>query len=455
MVTVALNLLGFVGAGLLAVTAVSLVKYWRADAAGRLVLRKAWRIRFTWRHTAVRCGLYQADHAAKVGAEVPLVGELRRQGHEKILIPRIAVTPVPNGLTIRVKTVGRVGLPAFEKAADDLANAWKVRYVTAAPGKPGYIKLRVTLRDALRTPTSLTVSADTPVDLTRWELGHSREGETVTVRTSNVSGIITAGLAGTGKTALVRHRFVTLAPSALAQFALIDGKDYELADLAARAWRHCGDSVHDAYAIVKELHTLLTERQRLIRSALRRKNFWSGPALLEWPLVVLIMDEAHTYLFESKFKDKANQDRDALVREIVWMCDELVRKGRALGIQCMFLTQKPTGESIPTKIRDNCQIAMSFAQRSAEAAKAALGDDINDYPHAHPRRLQDPAYTGVLSVMAEGRPGYTLVRNPYTSDRDAASLADATGHLVRDPLADLNTLVQRQHSADVEDVPVA
>jgi S-DNA-T family DNA segregation ATPase FtsK/SpoIIIE len=440
---------GVLALGSLLVLAVSTVRYTMADETGRAVLRKGWRIRASWRRTALRCGLYQADQAAPAGGEM-----LMMRSRDKVLIPRIKVTPAANGLTVTVKTVGQVGLAEFERAAEDLANAWRVRYVTASPSRPGYLKLRITLRDALRIPTDFAVSPDAPVDLNRWQLGHDRQGDLVVVRTSNVSGIIAAGLAGTGKTALVRHRFVTLAPSPLVQFGLIDGKDFELADLAPRAWLHCGDDITRAHFIVKQFHTLMVERQALIRSVLHRKNFWSGLPALQWPLAKLVMDEAHTYLFESKFKDKANQDRDALVREIVWMCDELVRKGRALGIQCMFLTQKPTGESIPTKIRDNCQIAMSFAQRSTEAAKAALGDDINDYPHAHPRRLQDPAYTGVLSVMAEGRPGYTLVRNPYTSDTDAADLAEATRHLVRDPLADLRALAGDLHPvADLQDAP--
>ena len=200
----------------------------------------------------------------------------------------------------------------------------------------------------------------------------------------------------------------------------------------------------------------MVERRHNIRSVLGRKNFWDGEITADWPLIKLIMDESHTYLFESKFKDKASVERDALVREMIVMCDELVRQGRSVGVQSMFLTQKPTGEAIPTKIRDNCQIAMSFAQRSSEAAKAALGDDINDYPHAHPRRLQDSAYVGVLSVVAEGRPGYTLARTPFTRDTDTAELAEATAHLVTDPLELLRSQTRRLHPVlDFEDAPAA
>ena len=59
-----------------------------------------------------------------------------------------------------------------------------------------------------------------------------------------------------------------------------------------------------------------------------------------WPLVKLVMDEAHTFLFESKSKGKAFQARNDQVREMVEMLDDLVRMGRTVGIQCFLLTQK-------------------------------------------------------------------------------------------------------------------
>lgn len=100
----------------------------------------------------------------------------------------------------------------------------------------------------------------------------------------------------------------------------------------------------------------------------------------------------------------------------------------------ILATQKATGDAIPTKIRDNCQVAVSFAQRTSEAATAVLGSDITGFPDEHPRRLQDPAYIGVASMVAEGRPGFTLVRTPYVSDEAADRIAADTAGPVRDPL---------------------
>jgi S-DNA-T family DNA segregation ATPase FtsK/SpoIIIE len=63
-----------------------------------------------------------------------------------------------------------------------------------------------------------------------------------------------------------------------------------------------------------------------------------------------------------------------------------------------------------------------------------LGSDIGEHPDAHPRRLQDAAYIGVASMVAEGRPSFTLVRTPFVGDEIADRIAADTAHLVRDPL---------------------
>jgi S-DNA-T family DNA segregation ATPase FtsK/SpoIIIE len=156
-----------------------------------------------------------------------------------------------------------------------------------------------------------------------------------------------------------------------------------------------------------------------------------------------VIDEAHTFFNETK-----DREIDAKIREITRLVEELVRKGRNVAIQTVLATQKATGDAIPTKIRDNCQVAISFAQRTSEAAVAALGSDIADYPEAHPRRLQHPDYIGVASMVTESRPGFTLVRTPYTADETAAEIAERTKHLVTDPLALIEYQLQGLHAVE-------
>lgn len=257
----------------------------------------------------------------------------------------------------------------------------------------------------------------------------------VTIRSSGVSGVVVAGLAGFGKTSLLNARFCQLAASPAVQFVLIDGKggpDYD--ELFRRAWLSAKDDPEQVRDHLVRVHELMTGRQRCIRAVLGVKNVWHVGPSAAWPLVVVVIDEAHTFFNESKGTDVESKKRDALARQTARLVEELVRKGRNVGIQVILATQKATGDAIPTKIRDNCQVAVSFAQRTSEAATAVLGSDITGFPDEHPRRLQDPAYIGVASMVAEGRPGFTLVRTPYVSDEAADRIAADTAYLVRDPL---------------------
>jgi S-DNA-T family DNA segregation ATPase FtsK/SpoIIIE len=219
------------------------------------------------------------------------------------------------------------------------------------------------------------------------------------------------------------------------QFVLIDGKggpDYD--ELFARAWLSAKDDPVLVRDHLARVHELMSARQAAIRMVLGVKNMWHVGPSPSWPLVMVVIDEAHTFFNETKGTDTDSKRRDALAREIVRLVEELVRKGRNVGIQVVLATQKATGDAIPTRVRDNCQVAISFAQRTSEAATAALGSDISDHPDAHPRRLQDAAYIGVATMVAEGRPGFTLVRTPYVADETADTLAARTAHLVADPL---------------------
>jgi S-DNA-T family DNA segregation ATPase FtsK/SpoIIIE len=195
----------------------------------------------------------------------------------------------------------------------------------------------------------------------------------------------------------------------------------------------------------------MATRQPGIRPVLGVKNAWHPGPSEAWPLVLVIVDEAHTFLNETK-NDK---ERNKLTEEISRILEELIRKGRNVAIQVVLATQKATGDAIPTRIRDNCQVAISFAQRTSEASVAALGSDIADYPEAHPRRLQHPDYIGVASMVTESRPGFTLVRTPYTSDEAAAEVVEHTKHLVTDPLALIEYQLRGLHAVEDDDTQAA
>jgi hypothetical protein len=83
---------------------------------------------------------------------------------------------------------------------------------------------------------------------------------------------------------------------------------------------------------------------------------------------VVVIDEAHTFFHERKGTSPEVKAHNALVAELSRLVEELVRKGRNVAIQVVLLTQRATGDAIPTRIRDNCQVAISFATRTLDGA---------------------------------------------------------------------------------------
>jgi DNA segregation ATPase FtsK/SpoIIIE, S-DNA-T family len=411
------------------------VAYLRTERTSRPVLRTAWRIKRTWRRTARRVGLVQTERTRPpIWSRTPQTTIITRE-----LIPPVTVRVQAWGVCVDAATVGRLGLVEFQNAAAHLADVWRVPLVRAEQLRPGRVRLRALVRDPLTEPTTWAESQSG--DPGTWWAGIDADGNPVTIRSAGVSGVVVAGLAGYGKTSFLNARFCQLAASPAVQFVLIDGKggpDYD--DLFTRAWLSAKDEpqrVRDHLALVRDL---MVARQHTIRAVLGVKNMWHLGPSAAWPLIVVVIDEAHTFLNETEGTDAESKRLDALARETARLVEELIRKGRNVGIQVVLATQKATGDAIPTKIRDNCQVAVSFAQRTSEAATAVLGSDITAAPDEHPRRLQDPAYIGVASMVAQGRPGFTLVRTPYVPDATADRIAAATAHLVRDPRALLNAL---------------
>ncbi|MEK8144123.1 hypothetical protein NKH18_26480 [Streptomyces sp. M10(2022)] len=139
---------------------------------------------------------------------------------------------------------------------------------------------------------------------------------------------------------------------------------------------------------------------------------WEVGPSADWPLVVVIIDEAHTYFRDHKGNDPKTKKLAALSAENARLVEDLVKKGRSVGILVILATQKSTGDAIPTFIRDVCPVGLSFAQKTAEAAVAALGEDIRNWDDANPINLQNPAYVGVASMNHQSRPGFTRIRTP-------------------------------------------
>jgi S-DNA-T family DNA segregation ATPase FtsK/SpoIIIE len=409
-----------------------------ATLAGILLSRRL-RARHARRHPEQAATRERTRQAGRLAAEWPLLAQTlglgyRDQWTRQHRYPAAELVADDQGVTATVAAIAGAGLADYQQAAGYLADTWGCVTVRAEQQAPGLIRLRGLYYDPLLAPARVDLPGTVPASLESWWLGWAEDSRPVMVRLAEVSGIVVAGLAGFGKTMLVAHLVGQLAPSAAVQFVLIDGKggpDYDR--LTARAWLHAKDDLDEVREVLRLVHRLMVDRQASIAPVLGVTDAWHhGPSAF-WPLVVVVIDEAHTFFHERKGTSPEVKAHNALVAELSRLVEELIRKGRNVAIQVMLLTQRATGDAIPTRIRDNCQVAISFATRTMDGAVAALGEEIRQQPDASPVLLNDPAYVGVAVTSLPGRPGFHRVRTPQVDPHQVAAIIRTTVGLRVDP----------------------
>jgi DNA segregation ATPase FtsK/SpoIIIE, S-DNA-T family len=409
-----------------------------ATLAGVLLSRRL-RARQARRHPQEAAVRERTRQARRLAAEWPLLAQTlglgyRDQWTRQHRYPTAEFVADDQGVTATVAAIVGAGLPDYQHAAGYLADTWGCVSVRAEQQGPGLIRLRGLRRDPLLTPARVELPGTVPASLDSWWLGWAEDGTLVMVRLAEVSGIVVAGLAGFGKTMLVAHLLGQLTPSPAVQFVLVDGKggpDYDR--LIPRAWLAAKDDLEQVRDVLRRVHRLMVDRQGSIGQVLGVTDAWHLGPSPSWPLVVVVIDEAHSFFHERKGTSPEVKAHNALVAELSRLVEELIRKGRNVAIQVMLLTQRATGDAIPTRIRDNCQVAISFATRTVDGAVAALGEEIRQHPDVSPVLLNDPAYVGVAVTSLPGRPGFHRVRTPQVDHHQVAAIIRATTGLRADP----------------------
>ncbi|HET7519795.1 MAG TPA: hypothetical protein VFN05_19305 [Actinomycetes bacterium] len=404
-----------------------------------VLLSRRLRAQHAQRHPRQAAVREQSRQARRLAAEWPLLAQtlglgFRDQWTRQHRYPAAEVAVDDQGVTATVAAIAGAGLADYQHAAGYLADTWGCVTVRAEQEAPGLIRLRGLFYDPLRAPARVDLPGVAPASLEAWWLGWAEDSSPVQVRLAEVFGIVVAGLAGFGKTMLVAHQLAQLAPSAAVQFVLIDGKggpDYDR--LMARAWLSAKDDLDQVRDVLRQVHRLMLHRQASIASVLGVTDAWHLGPSPTWPLVVVVIDEAHTFFHERKGTSPEVKAHNAVVAELSRLVEELIRKGRNVAIQVMLLTQRATGDAIPTRVRDNCQVAISFATRTMDGAVAALGEEIRQHPDASPVLLNDPAYVGVAVTSLPGRSGFQRVRTPQVDHHQVAAIIRATTSLRADP----------------------
>ena len=201
-------------------------------------------------------------------------------------------------------------------------------------------------------------------------------GEPQSISFKQVSGMTVSGVPGSGKTAGLTSFLLPVALSENVELNIIDGKGgHDWAAYKPICAYYSNDD-EDLQALRDYLQSAVDEvRERVQKmpEKLGVADFWHASverrraAGLKHKIIVI--DECQTF-----FEKRTNKEENALIQDIVRLATSLVKKGRSAGITLIATTQKPTSESLPTGLRDNCPLRVCFRVTTKEAQKAALGD---------------------------------------------------------------------------------
>ena len=286
------------------------VVYARASESQRRSLLMSVRVRLGWLRLATMLGMTTNDPTPALPRVAHVVkGKAYRFpiAKSRARFPRLRVRADEYGVVIHATTIPKVGLAEWQKRADDLSNAWRSVRVTAEQDKPGTVRIRAVHRDPLVERTEWVPSGEEPVeaDWTSWLVGRDEYAGDARLALANVPGMVLAGLPGSGKTSLLGGQLLArYAPSRKVAFVLVDGKgggDYDL--WSDRAAVYAGDDLEAANEVLRRLTTLRQDRQAAMSlpvaaGGLGTRNFWNAGPSEAWPWVVVVIDEAHTFLDE-------------------------------------------------------------------------------------------------------------------------------------------------------------
>lgn len=430
----ALSVIAALALGRLVLTVVRFVKV--GPAGRRNWLRARW-VAVRWRWLCRNLGLaYLDQHRKAVGVSFGTSVKVRSASPKaaRLRYPRARFRPDAFGVVAKVHTVPKTGRAEFEDAAAHIANAWRCIRVQVSQPKPGRLIVRGLRTDPLTLPLPVasappgvygSTSVQTPL---RWLLGRDEWGDWRSRDLVGLTGITVGGLPGYGKTSLINSLLMQLAGLPVA-FVFIDGKgggDYT--DWHDRAWIYTGDELAAAAATLEDVHALMRSRFGTVLEDTGHRNAWHTGPTSAFPLVVIVIDECHS--FYDLEAVKGDHQAEKHVRACRALTGQLVRKGRSVLMLTILITQKQTGDAIPTAIRDNCGLGLSFAVKTRDAAVAALGEAIRDHSSYCPTGLQDPAYVGVTTAsLRTGHDPFVRIRVPHISEEAARERARATARI--------------------------
>lgn len=224
--------------------------------------------------------------------------------------------------------------------------------------------VRLRYRDLLRKPI--------PAPMPEWTghrvtIGVTADGDPLVLDMDQAHTAV-AGTTGAGKSNVVHLICAHYAAHPKARLFILDGKDG--AELVA--WERRADAFDDGTGehfeeivrgVVAEIGRRYKANAAASRAAIAQGRYgerdYRRSAEDEHPPILVVIDEAASYAARS----------DAFVE----LMRVVMQKGRAVGVRVVLSTQKATRDSVPSLLRDLCDIRVGLKAGSDEMGDAILG----------------------------------------------------------------------------------
>ncbi|PAZ13838.1 plasmid transfer protein [Streptomyces sp. SA15] len=339
-------------------------------------------------------------------------------------VPRILrLRPTRTGLVLRIKL--RPGQDAFDVSAatDRLRHSFGMYGVTSRELRSGVVELRMTGYDVLK-PVQMPAKTNQapmriPVALREDGAIHYRDYRAVPHG-------LTLGATESGKSVYQRNLVAGLAPHNVALVGIDCKQGVELFPLARR-FSALADNPDTALELLDALVTHMEDVYQLIRAQQRisvsvpdaqiAADIWDLPAdLRPVPVVVLVDEVAELALFATKDEEKR---RDRIITALV----RLAQLGRAAGIYLEICGQRfgsELGKGI-TMLRAQLTGRTAHRVNDEPSANMAFGDIA---PDAVLAAIQIPTDTPGIAITGDSSGGWSRIRAPHTSLRQAVNLCN-------------------------------
>ncbi len=339
--------------------------------------------------------------------------------------PRILrIRPTRTGLVLRLGL--RPGQDAFDVAAasDRLRHSFGLYGVTSRELRSGVVEVRMTGYDVLKRvqmPASSTDSRPMRVPVALREDGsvHYRDYRAVPHG-------LTLGATESGKSVYQRNLVAGLARLDVALVGIDCKQGVELFPLARR-FSALADNPDAALDLLEALVTHMEDVYQLIRANQRitvdvpdaeiAADIWDLPTdLRPVPVVVLVDEVAELALFTTKDEEKR---RDRIITALV----RIAQLGRAAGIYLEICGQRfgsELGKGI-TMLRAQLTGRTAHRVNDESSANMAFGDIA---PDAVLAAIQIPTDTPGIAVTGDSSGGWSRIRAPHTSLRQAVNICN-------------------------------